>query len=270
MPNTFTDWTRGSETVSRFGIGAGAFLARAATALLALAPAAAVAATPVPWTSNDISVSRTVPGQPTSASTHFEVGEKGDARIAVDLRDGSTHTRGTILLIGGRWMLTQGFPGAGSKEIDALDTAVLNSQLVLVLLTDALPDGPPAPGAPQHVRFAEKNKPIKIATPSRSVEYLAPWTVAGSVSVPVAQAPASYQLSFTYSEEGVARTLDFTGSVGSLKSPLDLPDSMKLAGWRIARLPAATETAPADSRPGTAVNQPAPKAATLGALRALD
>jgi hypothetical protein len=234
----------------------------AALLILAAVPAAARAEGSPAWAPNDISVSQTVAGRPGSAGTHFEVGANGDARITVDLRDGSTHTTGTILLVGGRWMLTRGFTSAGKKEIEALDVAALNSQLVIVLLTAALPGGPPAPGPAQHVRFAEKANPIRIATATASAEYGAPWTVTGSVTVSGANAPASYQLSFTSSEQGVARTVEFAGSAGDAMPPIDLPDSMKLAGWKVHRLGASTEASPAD-------NRPAPKAATLGELRLL-
>ena len=140
--------------------------------MLALLPAAAPAAAHLAealaaWAPDDIRVSQTETGRPGSASSHFEIAPNGDARIAVELRDDGTHTSGTILLIGGQWMLTQGFASKGGSEIEALDAAALSSQLVIVLLTAALPGGRPAPGPPQHVRFAEKAKPIRIATASR-------------------------------------------------------------------------------------------------------
>jgi hypothetical protein len=212
-------------------------------------------------------VSQTDPGQPGSSSTHFEVAANGDARIAVELRAGGTHTTGTILLIGGRWMLTQGFTSKGAKEIEALDVAALNSQLVIVLLTAVLPGGRPAPSPAQHLRFAEKANPIRIATASTSAEYLAPWTVTGSVTVPDADAPATYQLSFTYSDQGVARTIDFAGSVGNTKSPVDLPDSMKLAGWKITRLSMTSESSASGVQPDAGAHRALPKVATLGELR---
>jgi hypothetical protein len=212
------------------------------------------------WTPNDISVSQTEAVRPGVANTRFEVGPSGDARIAVDLREGAGHMKGTILLIAGRWMLTQGFAGAAGKEVDALDIATLNSQLVIVLLTAVLPNGPPAAGAPQHVRFAEKNQPIRMETATKSADYHAPWTVVGSVSMPAGDAPVSYQLSFTYSQEGVARTLDFAGTVATLRSPLELPDSMKLAGWKIRKL--GSDSASPHPTP--------PTAATLGELRRLE
>jgi hypothetical protein len=233
-------------------------------ALLALIPAAAPAAAPLAegsaaWAPDDIRVTQTETGRPASVSTRFEVAANGDARIAVELRNDGTRTAGTILLIGGRWMLTQGFSAKAGQEIEALDAAALNSQLVIVLLTAALPAGRPAPGPAHHVRFAEKANAIRIATASKSAEYHAPWTVTGSVTVPEADAPASYQLSFTYSNEGAARTIDFAGSVASDKSPLDLPDSMKLAGWKVGRLGTTPESSPTGHGP--------PKVATLGGLR---
>jgi hypothetical protein len=227
----------------------------------AAGPAAAHAAEgSAAWTPNDISVSQTEAVRSGVANTRFEVGPSGDARLTVDLREGGTHLKGTILLIAGRWMLTQGFAAAAGKEVGALDVATLNSQLVIVLLTAVLPNGPPAAGTPQHVRFAEKNNPIRMETASKSADYHAPWTVVGSVSVPAADAPVTYQLSFTYSQEGVARTLDFAGTVATVKSPLELPDSMKLAGWKIRRL----GTDPGSPHP------PLPTATTLGELRRLE
>jgi hypothetical protein len=214
---------------------------------------------PAAWTPNDISVSQTEAVRSGVANTRFEVGPSGDARIAVDLREGGGHLKGTILLIAGRWMLTQGLAAAAGKEVDALDVATLNSQLVIVLLTAVLPNGPPAAGAPQHVRFAEKNKPIRMETATKSADYHAPWTVVGSVSMPAADAPVGYQLSFTYSQEGVARTLDFVGTVATVRSALELSDSMKLIGWKIRRL----------GSDSGGPHPPLPTAATLGELRRL-
>ena len=243
-------------------------------AVLALIPAAASAgaqlgAASAAWAPNDIRVAQSEPGRPGSASARFEVAANGDARIAVELRDDGTHTTGTILLVAGRWMLTRGFTAKAGKELEALDVAALNSQLVIVLLTAVLPEGRPAPGPPQHVRFAEKVKPIRIATASTSTEYHAPWTVTGSVTVPEADAPASYQLSFTYSEQGVARTLDFAGSVADAKSPVELPDSMKVAGWKIRRLSPTPQSSSSGTQTGAGARSP-PKLETLGELRERD
>jgi hypothetical protein len=238
--------------------------------LIATAPAAVFAAAAAAWSPDDIHVSRSSPGQPGSAGSRFEIAQNGDARITIERREGSTHATGTIVLIGGRWMLTQGFAAAPGKELESLDLAVLNSQLVVVLLTAALPDGPPPAGPPQHVRFVEKTNPIRIATATSATEYLAPWTVVGTVTVPAADAEATYELSFTYSDQGLSRTMDFAGSVGKARSPLDFPDSMKLAGWKIRRLPQSLESSLTAADPGSAPHPGAPQAATLGKLRQLN
>lgn len=235
--------------------------------LAAALPALALAA--ASWALDDISVSQSVSGEPASATSRFEVAPNGDARIAIERREGSTRISGTIVLIAGRWMLTQGFAASSGKEIESLDLAALNSQLVIVLLSAALPDGPPAPGKPQHVRVAEKNNPIRIATASTSTEYHAPWTAVGTVTVPSADAAANYQLSFTYSDRGISRTIDFAGSAGSARAPLDLPDSMKLAGWKISRLPQSLESSLTAAQPDAAGEKRARAAATVRELRQL-
>jgi hypothetical protein len=240
-------------------------------ALLSLwaAPLAALAEAAASWAPNDIRVSRSAPGEAPSVSAHFEVAPGGDARIEMERRDRSSRTAGTILLIGGRWMVTRGFGASSASEIESLDRAVLDSQLVIVLLTAALPAGPPPPGAPQHVRFAEKTNTIRISTASTSTEYRAPWTVVGTVTLRDADAATNYQLSFTYSDQGVARTLDLAGSAGTARPPLDLPDTMKLAGWKIRRLPQSLESSLSAAAPDAAPQKSAQTAATLGELRQL-
>jgi len=237
--------------------------------LLGSSLGAALAQTSAAWAPNDISVSQSVPEQAGITGSRFEVGANGDARIAIERRAGSSHTAGTILLVAGRWMLTQGFSGAAAEELTALDAAAVNSQLVIVLLTAALPNGAPAAGPPQHLRVAEKAQPIRITTASSSAEYGAPWTVVGAVTVQHTDGPASYQLSFTYSDQGVARTKDLSGNVGNEKSPLSLPDSMKLAGWKIRRLPQSAESSSTAAQADSAAHSEIPRAATLGELRQL-
>jgi hypothetical protein len=226
--------------------------------LIATELPAAPPETTAAWSPNDISVSQSVPGQCGKCQQPLQIAQNGDARITVDRRDGSTHATGTVLLIGGRWMITQGFAASPGKEVELLDLAVLNSQLVVVLLTAALPEGPPASGPPQHVRFAEKTNPIRTrAALPRSTSRPGPH---GTVIVP-AGAPPAYQLSFTL-RPGVTHG-GLCGNAGNAKSPLDVPDSMKLAGWKIRRLPQSLQQSLGPAGPGSRL--PAtPKAATVG------
>jgi hypothetical protein len=239
-------------------------LALAAVALFA-SPAGPVCAAAAgeahaAWTPNDISVTQSVEGQE-RASTRFEVGANGDARVAVSLHDGGVHTAGTILLIGGRWMLLRGFTAAPAKAVGALDVAALNSQLVIVLLTAVLPDGPPAKGAPPRVHFEEKARRVRIATATATGEYDAPWSVEGTISASAADASTSFRLTFTCSDRGHPSTTVFAGNVGNSQPPVQLPDSMKLAGWTLRRIGATSD-------PG--VGSPDHMPATVGELRKLE
>jgi hypothetical protein len=216
-----------------------------------------------------MSVTQSIAGKE-RASTRFEVGANGDARVAVSLKDGEAHTAGTILLIGGRWMLTRGFTAAPAKAVGALDVAALNSQLVIVLLTAALPNGPPAKGAPPRVHFEEKTQRIRIATATTTGEYDAPWSVDGTVSTAAAGGATSFRLTFTCSESGRPATTVFAGSVGNSEPPLKLPDSMTLAGWTLRRIGAPRAATAAGAPAGSVAGPPEHKPATIGELRKLD
>lgn len=70
--------------------------------------------------------------------------ESGDMQIDTEISfDGSKKT-GKILMVAGRVMATYGDIGEPGYEIDALDGAILQQQLVLRLLGAALPAGPQA------------------------------------------------------------------------------------------------------------------------------
>ena len=263
---------RGAEAALLRVIGGSArrCLALVLVAALATATVGGRAAEPrAAWTANDISVVETAPGQEAPASTRFEVGNNGDARISVSLHD-SAHSHGTILLIAGRWMLTQGFSPPAANAIHAMDVAALNSQLVIVLLTAALPKGPPPPGTPRHVLVTEKNNPIRIATETASAEYGAPWTVDGTVSVPAADAPVTYHLSFTWSAREQQQMMRvFSGTVSDAQSAVSFPDSMKLAGWTVRAIGPPPPAVSAGAARSAGSLPPAPKVATVGELRGL-
>jgi hypothetical protein len=241
-------------------------LALGLLAPLTMTPAASTRAG---WEAKDIRVVETVPGQKGSAETRLELASNGDARVTVDLSDTDSRTKGTILLIAGRWMLTRGFTPKPGEEIDVLDTAALNSQLVMALLNAAAPKGPPAPGPPQRVLFSEKSKPIRVSTQSASGEYNPPWKLEGTVTVAAAAAPATYHLSFTFSAEGKPVTLDLAGSIGTPSPPVFFPDSMTLVGWAIHKIGPYQEQLPDGTKFDYGARAQSPKATTVGELRKL-
>lgn len=248
----------------------------------ALALGVATRAHPQPvaaWRTDDIRVARSAPGHEATANTRFEVAENGDARITSTSGDGGTQSGGTILVIAGRWVLSRGY-APSRRAIEVLDAATLDSQLVILLLNAALPHGPPKPGEETPVSTSERNKPIRIATPSASAVYSAPWSVTGTVTVREFGAPAAFRLTFTFFDDtgrSAARLL--TGTIGAASTPLSLPDSMRLAGWTIRRIDAgepasagaAGSTAPpsakAAAKPAEVLPIAHPKATTLGELR---
>jgi len=189
--------------------------------------------------------------------------------VSVDTYDDIHHTKGTILLIGGRWMLTQGFSPKAGEEIDNMDVAALNSQLVIALLNASLPKGPPVPGSPHRVLLAEKTKAIQVATNSASGNYSAPWKVEGTVTVMAQTGPAAYHLSFTFLADGRPVTLDLTGFVSTPGIPVSFPDSMALAGWEIHKIGPYQEKLPDGTKFDYGARPHSPKATTVGELRQL-
>ena len=221
------------------------------------------------WVVKDVSVSLTAPGQDGASNTRLEVGENGDARVTFDDLEGGNHTKGTIILIAGRWMLTHGFTPTPGEEIDHMDAAALTSQLITKLLEAVLPKGPPAPGKSRNVSYTEKSNAIQVATMSASGEYGPPWSVNGTVATQAPGFPATYRLKFKYSDEGQTVNMNLAGSVADPKSVLSFPDSMPLSGWTIHNVGPYQEPSPDGTKFDYGARQQNPKATTVGELRKL-
>src|ERR1700722_840817 len=242
----------------------------ALTVALAMGSSGNHAADAAAWVAKDVSVILTVPGQDGAANTRLEIGANGDARVTVDTREGSSHTKGTIILIAGRWMLTQGFAPTPGAEIDEMDAAALSTQLVMKLLEAGLPNGPPTPGSPQHVSFSERTTALQVATTSASGEYGAPWSIDGTVSVKAPGAQATYRLRFTFSNEGHAATINLAGTVADdATPPVSFPDSMTLSDWTIHKIGPYQQQLPDGTRYDYGARPQTPKATTVGELRKL-
>jgi hypothetical protein len=221
------------------------------------------------WVAKDVSASLTVPGQQGASNTRIEVGANGDARVTFDVLDGGNHTKGTIILIAGRWMLTQGFTPTPGEEIDEMDAAALTSQLIIKLLEAVLPKGPPAPGTSRHVSYSERTNAIQVATTSASGEYSPPWSVNGTVAVQAPGFPATYRLNFKYSDEGHTLNMNLAGSVADPKTVVSFPDSMPLSGWTIHNVGPYQERSPDGNKFDYGARPQIPKATTVGELRKL-
>jgi len=219
-----------------------------------------------PWAMTSFDVTQTVPAVSGAEATKLVLTANGDARIAVNVSIGNEHSRGTILLIAGRWMATQGLTLQSGSELDLMDIAAMNSQLVTTLLRLALPEGPPQPGAPARIDLKEQRGPLRVATSSASGEYGAPWSVAGTASVAAAGGPVTYQLDFTFKTREDQQEVQLKGQVSRPDPPLTIADSESLAGWTVYSVGPDQKVSRDGTRGGYGA-QPAAAAATVGELR---
>lgn len=120
-------------------------------------------------------------------------------------------TTGTLGIIGGRMMITNGLKLKSGYEIDAADGPALMIQLMLRLLSEVAPEGPSKISTPIEINHNEKERGIKLATAAASAYFGAPWSVKGSL------APAH--------ESGFLYTLQFTSKVGEKDYTLMLEGS---------------------------------------------
>ena len=220
------------------------------------------------WQPSVIDVTQTVIGHPDKVSTKLEMASNGDARVTYAQTDGESPQAGTILVISGRWMLVKGLKSEKGREIDFLDIAGLNSQLLLTLLSKSLPNGPPAAGEFHEISFTEKVEPIQVGTSSASGVYPAPWSVTGNAMAP-SDSTVTYSIDFKV-ERGDFPTLHLEGAVSTPAGAIELADSMSLAGWAVHKIGPYEER----TSQGTILDYGAKAAAvtakTLGELRATD
>jgi hypothetical protein len=223
------------------------------------------AAALAPWAMTSFDVTQTVPSVTIVETTKLTVAANGDARIAVDINSGKERRRGTILLVAGRWMATHGLTLQSGSELDLMDIAAMNSQLVMTLLRLTLPEGPPQPGAPARIDLKDQRAPVRVATTSASGEYGAPWSASGTASVAAAGGPVSYQLDFKFKTREDEQEVHLKGQVSRPDPPVTIPDSEPLAGWTVYSIGPGQKVS-RDGRAGYGA-QPAPAAATVGDLR---
>ena len=161
--------------------------------------------------------------------------ESLDIRIDVETSDGEKTTKGVILVIGGRVMATHGSITQPGDEIDALDAAVLQQELVPRLLGRAVPDGPAKLQGTHMIDFSDEKTGIQFATPSAEGFVAPPWHVRGQVTV-IAKDEVEYQLALngapTTGTNGKQYASNFAGRLSKV-SNARIEDSMALDGWNV-------------------------------------
>jgi hypothetical protein len=118
-------------------------------------------------------------------------------------------------------------------EIDALDAPVLEYQLVLKLLSKALPNGPAQISGKRDIDLKEEKEGISLATPSAGGAIPEPWSLRGELTL---EAPdiVNYKLTLRWRASNSAEISETT-LVGELSKSANakIDDSMSLEGWNL-------------------------------------
>lgn len=160
-----------------------------------------------------------------------------DMQIDSEMNYGNKPKIGKILMISGRVMAVKGEVGKPGFEMDALDSAVMQQQLVLRLLGAALPNGTKKLTGTHKIDFADTKTGIQFATPSAQGFISPPWIVKGTVKL-VTHDVVDYDLALSSGLKGQSTLQDtrysanFSGRL-SKSSKAKLDDAMRLDSWTI-------------------------------------
>lgn len=187
---------------------------------------------------NAFELKTTKPGTSDYASYHGEFDQKSsDIQIEVEILEAGKTIKGKILMIGGRVMATQGPITEPGYEIDALDAAVLQQQLAVRLLAEAIPEGPAAVSGKQQINHKSETQGVCFATPSAEGYIPPPWQLTGFIK----NAPrggVQYEMrlvsgtSEKSSKQASAYDLTFNGRLSKVLTAR-IDDSMSLADWNL-------------------------------------
>lgn len=174
-------------------------------------------------------------GQPNVADrTKFSLTVPDPQNLVIDLDNvfQGKSQKGTIKLVEGRAMLTHGLSLEKGYEIDALDGPILTYQILVSLLSQAIPAGPDRFSGTKAINLKEKKRGIRIATMSASGYFGAPWTLTGTVSRSDTET-VTFSLSFTYTQDKTPSILSFDGSWKKLRQAPQIDSAMSLQGWQL-------------------------------------
>lgn len=194
---------------------------------------------PTAWQDfNSFTLKASAPGEPAYSQWQGRFDkETNDIQIDVENSKPGSVVKGKILMIGGRVMAMQGPIAEPGYEIDALDGAVLQLQLVTKILGRVIPDGPASVKSAQHVDYSDSKTGIQIATPSAGGMIQPPWHVVGELKR-FEPDVVQYDLTLTYGSGGDTgkekqrSTVAFFGRL--FNSPnTKIDDQLRLDKWNL-------------------------------------
>jgi hypothetical protein len=173
--------------------------------------------------------------EPSSVDYGFLMAPNGDMQIDISEHSAKEGSSGTILLISGRVMATQGLKLEPGYEIDTVDGAGLSWQLASQLLERGAPGDPRSLKQPVQIDILEKRDSISVGTTSASGSYPPPWTAKGTVK-PAGLGRVAFDVTFGFRDPGLpqrAFELRYSGTWEQAQPPPRIDDSRSLTNWTI-------------------------------------
>lgn len=174
-------------------------------------------------------------GSPDYSELLFIFPGQQDLSIEIDRKYNNNATKGKIILVSGRLMLSKDIDMKKGYEIDNIDGPLLVYQLVISLLDQAFTKGPSEVTGVHKVNKEEKERMIRVATPSAIGEYPAPWRIIGHVKR-INSEKISYDFEYTYTSGNKPRTFKLIGFWEKPKISPKFDYSMNIEKWQIYSL----------------------------------
>lgn len=196
----------------------------------------------------------------------MEIGQGGDVLIRQEAKEKHELTTLTLLLVGGKAVAVSGGELPSGGELEVLDRAGLQLQLVEHILGRAYPDGPDSVQGHEKMAIQEKKDPIRIGTTGSKGYFSPPWRVAGQTT-PLAPGKVGFDFTFSFAAEKSKdkkkpTKLKFAGIWQRDPRTPNFDDRLPLTGWKVYML--GTRTGEQAASYGAV---PSENYNTLGALR---
>lgn len=184
---------------------------------------------------NDTTVTVEIAEQSYVGQWRFFFSENRDLRIELSERNGEEVRKGQILLISGRVMVTKGLELKSGYEIDVLDIAALNLQLVMQLLQRVYPSGPDSLAGSYEAEKSDIETGIHVATTSASGTYGPPWRVKSQLNR-IEDNVIEYDLEFAVGGgegNGKDSELHLSGRWKRDKAGRSIDNETEIKGWKV-------------------------------------
>lgn len=159
----------------------------------------------------------------------MEIGQGGDVWIRQEVKEKAGVAALTLLLVGGKAVAVAGGELRSGTELEILDRAGLQLQLVEHLLGRAYPDGPESVTGHEKIAVQEKKDPIQIGTTGSKGYFSPPWSVTGQAT-PLATGKVGFDFTFSFAPE---KSNEKTNKKANKNTNKLKPSKLKFAGiWQ--------------------------------------